>query len=321
MIKPMKSPYNLPSVLRPLQQAAGWLLCCGVPLVVLPAAHAAADDITAVSAKVSDGYVRAKQPNGSFEPETYAFGEGGNWGGAMHDDTIDKLKFIDVARTIAGPLATQSYVPTSDPGTARLLIMVYWGTTAGTSADSGSAAYKNLQASQAPPPPPPPPPPSGAAARAAGTSSAGPAAVPDDTPDQLMKIVLMQGHQRDRTDRQNAAILGYDSEWEATQGPELGVIASRRKDLIDEIEDNRYFVVLMAYDFQLVRKEKKHKLLWETRFSIRERGNDFSKQLAGMAQNASKYFGQDSHGLMRKPLPEGHVTLGDLKVIEVVPDK
>jgi len=38
-------------------------------------------------------------------------------------------------------------------------------------------------------------------------------------------------------------------------------------------------VVLMAYDFQLLWKEKKHKLLWETRFSIRQRHNDFDRQL------------------------------------------
>jgi hypothetical protein len=123
----------------------------------------------------------------------------------------------------------------------------------------------------------------------------------------------------------NARMLGYNAS--GMIGTDYGqwlaftALHSRSQDLIDEIEDNRYFVVLMAYDFQVLLKEKKHKLLWETRYSIRQRGNAFDRQLAAMTEYASKYFGQDTHGLLRKPLPEGHVTLGKLEVGEVVPDK
>ena len=105
------------------------------------------------------------------------------------------------------------------------------------------------------------------------------------------------------------------------RGLEMTALRFRRRDLIDELEENRYFVVLMAYDFQLQWKQKKHKLLWETRFSIQEHRNDFKLALPTMAQEASRYFGQDSHGLVRRPLPEGHVTLGEPKVIEVMPGK
>lgn len=292
-------------------------------MILSPASRATESDvITAVSSRVSDDYVRKKLPDGTLEPELYSFGEGGRWGGSMQDDTIDKLSFFAVARAIAGPLASQNYRPATDPGKTKLLIMVYWGTTAGTSNDSGSAAYQNLQSSQGPPPPPPPPPPNASEARAgAGKSAGANQGLRDDTADNLMAIVLMQNHQRDRIDRQNAVILGYDSELKDTEGLESTALRFRLHDLLDEIEESRYFVVLMAYDFQLLLKEKKHKLLWETRFSIRERRNDFSQQLAGMAESASKYFGQDSHGLLRKPVPEGHVTLGKLKVIETVPEK
>jgi hypothetical protein len=77
----------------------------------------------------------------------------------------------------------------------------------------------------------------------------------------------------------------------------------------------------MAYDFQLLWKQKKHKLLWETRFSIRQIHNDFDKQLEAMAENASQYFGQDTKGLIRKPLPEGNVKVGELKVLGIEPEK
>ena len=88
---------------------------------------------------------------------------------------------------------------------------------------------------------------------------------------------------------------------------------AKREELIEEIEQNRYFVVLMAYDFQLMWKQKKHKLLWETRFSISERRNQFDKALPVMGQYASRYFGQDSNGLSRTRVPEGQVKVGEPK--------
>jgi hypothetical protein len=108
---------------------------------------------------------------------------------------------------------------------------------------------------------------------------------------------------------------------EAAERFEQTPLQHRRDELVDELEDNRYFVVLMAYDFRLLWKEKKHKLLWETRFSIRQRHNDFDQQLAAMAADASRYFGQDTQGVIRTPLREGKVTLGQPKVIDVEPEK
>jgi hypothetical protein len=88
-----------------------------------------------------------------------------------------------------------------------------------------------------------------------------------------------------------------------------------REDIVDDVEENRYFVVLLAYDFQTLWKHKQRKLLWETRFSIRERGHDFGKELGAMAQFASRYFGKDSDGLIRKPMRDVRITIGDPKFL------
>ena len=77
----------------------------------------------------------------------------------------------------------------------------------------------------------------------------------------------------------------------------------------------------MAYDFQLMWKEKQHKLLWETRYSIRQRRHRFDEQLATMTSFAMPYFGQSSHGLIRNRVPDGKVTVGDLKVLGTTPEK
>jgi hypothetical protein len=110
----------------------------------------------------------------------------------------------------------------------------------------------------------------------------------------------------------NAGILGY--------GDELAKYGLGRRfeqsDINEELDSSRYFVVLMAYDFQSMWKEKKHKLLWEARFSIREQGNDFTVALPAMAQYASEFFGRDSHGLLRTRVPDGRIYMGDPTVIE-----
>lgn len=268
----------------------------------------AGEGVTAVASNASSDYVRAKLPDGSFQPEYYSFGKGGCWGGEIHDPTIDKLGFLDVAHVIAAPLATQKYLPARDPKTTRLLIMVYWGTTAVPEGSNNSIAYSNysnaestLKAAMNPFNPEP--------------IMAQNAAIAQWS--AAMTIVNIENQQRTHTNWRNAAMLGYDSA--GVIGTEYGnhvrgsALGEYRDELVDEIEENRYFVVLMAYDFQLLWKERKHKLLWETRFSIREANHQFDRDLPSMAQYASQYFGQDSHGLVRRIVPMGHVDIGSVK--------
>jgi len=65
--------------------------------------------------------------------------------------------------------------------------------------------------------------------------------------------------------------------------------------------------------------KKQRKLLWETRFNIRQRGNDFDKELGNMALIASRYFGKDSDGLIRKSFTDAKVTLGEAKLVGFEP--
>jgi hypothetical protein len=242
------------------------------------------DTTTAVFSGVSEDYARNKLPDGTYGSESYAFGKGGYYGSGSSDATIDGESFMSIAQNIAQPLADHNFVPTRDPKKAKLLIMVYWGATRGT-VDPASENFIY-----------------GRVGRPKGVNWS----------TELLGPVSYQGGLEDL---RNAMILGYAGDIAATH-PRIGVIHNvKRDDLIDDIEHNRYFVVMMAYDFQMMWREKKHKLLWETRFSIREQGNDFAKMLPGMARYASQYFGQDSHGLVRRALPEGNVEIGVLQTL------
>jgi hypothetical protein len=270
------------------------------------------NDITAVTSRKNSSYIRIQLPNGTYVPETYVFGPGGVWEGEKVDATIDRLTFSDVAHMMAGPLAGQNYIPGKDPGTTKLLIMVYWGTSHGTEHASESNGYQNLsKANEA----------VDRAQMAVHASSAGKDgarsmqqlhAAQDDMTTSIAAVAA-ENHARNQSDYLNVNMLGYDSWWDATQKYVGTPLDFRRDDLLGEIEEDRYFVVLMAYDFQQLWWKKKHRLLWETRFSIRERHHAFDQDLPSMAQYASTYFGQDSHGLVHKEVPMGHVDIGNMK--------
>jgi hypothetical protein len=276
-----------------------------------------AEEFEAVSSRESPDYIRAKLPDGTYKVETYAFGTGGYWSGPLDDKTIDRLGFMEVARTIAIPLANQQFLCSTDPKATKLLIMVYWGTTFAPEHASDSPVYQHLMDANA------------VLDRkgAPKTGKFGGALNMEGDPDfdavtVAIAAVQAENRMRDLSDRRNAMMLGYDSLWEATfDAPNGTPLELRKRDMLNELERDRYFVVLMAYDFQLLWKQKKHKLLWETRFSIDEHHNAFDKQLATMALDASKYFGQDSKGLTHELLPEGHVEIGNVKSLGVVPEK
>jgi hypothetical protein len=242
--------------------------------------------------------------------------------------TKDVLNFMDVAKAMAGPLARQGYVPSGDPQATRLLILVYWGTTHPPEHTSESAANENL-----------------AAANAAALAANHPQVVRFNPNDSMAPAQIAQGStehyairspaqidmdnaftgalaasaaedsQRNQADAVNARLLGYDTVREDAEQTRGTALEFRQRDLTAELEEHRYFVVLMAYDFQLMRKQKKAKLLWETRFSVRERTSDLGGQLAAMAESASRYFGRDSGKLVHAALPVGRVDVGPVKTI------
>jgi len=191
--------------------------------------------------------MRARQADGSFVPESDVFAQGGSWKGAMKDESIDDMSFMDVAHAIAYPLANQNYIPSRDPGKTKLLIMVYWGTTHGAGNASDSDLNQNLQAAEGRLSSGPP---------AKGLSLAG-LLPPHDLAiegalDGYVAEAAAENQQRRQNARINAMMLGYDSPWAKTAGDRRGTaLELEQRDLLNELDENRYFVVLMAYDFQL----------------------------------------------------------------------
>ncbi len=236
------------------------------------------ESLTAVSSSAHNGYVRTRQADGSYQPETFAFGNAGLLEAfqvdrfMVNDPTLDGVGFPAIARMLAKPLASQNYLPALDPKSTNLLIMVTWGRTIG----------------------------------GANTSD---------------------GNLRDYLNYNNARLLGFDSEGaiRAMVDPTAAfygrsfrsyILANVHANVLSAVEVNRYYAILRAYDFQSAWQQRKLKLLWVTRFSLSERRHDFERDLPAMAQDAALYFGQDSYGIVMKPIPEGRVHIGEVRQID-----
>ena len=266
--------------------------------------------LTAVYSRTSKDYARAQNPDGSFQQEGYVFKEGGNFGGPRVDVTMDKLNFDDISKVLVGPLSAQGYVQREDPMATKLLILVYWGTTIVPDDLNPRDRRESVQLNEQ--------------ALIAGDSvngSTGAAGAVNlqhfqSLMQQSSAFSYMEASQDSQTDAASANILGYTDEIFRTspRDPKMATLKQ-------EIERDRYYVVLLAYDYMAARRFGQHDLLWETRFSIQEQGNDFEQAFPLMASIAGKYFGQESHGLIHTNLGEGHVEVGEPKSLGTVPDR
>jgi hypothetical protein len=269
------------------------LLMIGLALLLsaasaAPAGAMGSDDITAVSSKVHNGYKRTLLADGSFKTETYGFAVGGVVSRrAAALESTSELSASD--STIDGVSFASISRIIQGPLAARRYVPT----------DDPKRANLLIVVFWG---------------RTVGTNSFG-----------GTSMAVVNGGDRDAIDMANAKLLGFDTEHVFDQGfqDHSNMMANIRREVssgtIDAIEDDRYFVVLQAFDFQELYLQKHIKLLWETRFSLSQRHHDFGQDLAGMTQIASEYFGADSQGLVTKPIPEGHVDVGETRNLGDVP--
>lgn len=285
-------------------------------VALLPAGVLCArENPVAVFSQVYNGYTRTKLPDGTFRPEAYTFGNGGFWDRPIADKEREKMTFLFVARSIAGHLEKLNYVPARSTDEVELLILVFWGTTQGTR-DNRRGDLVNLFSS------------TNSSISTAGFFDAASGIDPNSggsstsaatgAYDSALWQIAMGNRERDELDDRNARILGYT---ELLSRARFASHMTFAQDIIGEVGDNRYYVVLQAYDFKTALVEKKLKPMWTARLSVLENRNDFAESLDRMVTLAMPYLGQDSRGLRRDVTREGRVELGPLKVIETFPDK
>ena len=264
-------------------------------------------DAVTISASAIRGYERPLDVDGKPLPETYVFMEGLDLAGTTADGSSKQMGFDQIIRVLAVNLAKQNYFPTRDVPAANLVIRVYWGTTTvyedplkELSTEALNAAmqeYRNTIGA-----------PAGALGEAGTIADAG--AINQN----LRESWTSQMSAAAAVDR-NAALLGYQGTLERERAKP--VVTTTEMSLSNELNEERYFVVLVAYDYQRLKQEKKGKPLWITRLSIRSPGNNFTEAMPALAVAGADVFGKQIDGLVRvrANVADAQVKLDDLKFL------
>ncbi|MFZ5494175.1 MAG: hypothetical protein ACOZE5_02410 [Verrucomicrobiota bacterium] len=259
------------------------------------------NDAVTISATSAPGYVRPLDAEGRPRPESYVFTEGAYFGGTTVDGSLDRMTFDSLTRVLAVNLAAQEYYPTKELASANLLIRVFWGATEVFNDPQKTFAVDALNS---------------ALSSYGSTYAANETADPGDINVAMEQIGAGQENAGVAA-RRNAALLGYRRTLDrlsrkAMPSPEEVALRT-------ELSEERYFVVLMAYDYQFMRREKKPKLLWVTRLSMRGPGNNFTEALPALALAGAEAYGRSLDRLHRVRVNDRkvEVIMGDLKILGV----
>ncbi|MDQ5980818.1 MAG: hypothetical protein QG602_3796 [Verrucomicrobiota bacterium] len=319
---------------------------CRVTVIMIVLAGAvigsAAETVaTAVYSRVSKGYKREKAKDGSFLPEYYAMTNGGRIDGTSSDITVDRVTYAEVAEITRQLLGNQNYHLAQSKEQAKLLLVLNWGSTIapnGMHQQQNIASLRSAMASLGMDQHRLNNPASSdeGAARPvyegqdlAGNATKGFNRSPQWATNEEMAVVnaansvessfvqsLSDDRVRDRLNEANARVLGYlDDLADANDIRRYAGGGDRYNDLIGDVEESRYYIVVSAYDLHELEKKNKKKLLWQTRVSVRSPGNSFNETYLAMLKNASQYFGLNSGKLVRGEGTKGTVELGELKFL------
>lgn len=293
---------------------------CGVICAVQTAFAGSDSVVTAVYSKVSNGYQRERLADGSPKREYYALAKGVYVPGVGADPSIDKVRYPQVAKLVAQFLALENYYLAENAKSADLLLSITWGKTAPFSdsvyrsnTDSFFSASNALSLANRNVPIGNGRGPDGIQSPAASVRDA----VRSEFEGEMYKMMMFE-NARLQADQHNARLLGYVDEINYRDTPaRFAGAGDAYLDLWDDIENERYYVIIAAYDFREMAKTKgeKPKMLWSTRVSVRAQGNRFNETLAAMLKRAAPYFGENTGRLIRRYEPTTKVEFGDLQFV------
>lgn len=251
-----------------------------------------------VDSEASESYQKTQATRSPDDIETIHFMEGQYFGGLSKDKSLERVSFQEIVDGLAPNLAKQNYLPGDDVRTGDLLLVVHYGVAAVdtpwdelmgiTSEEEEAMIYGSTVGSDNP-----------------------------DTGDFELSVDVSYDT---RPSNQlpgagsNAQLLGYDRQFQKRD-----LSYNEEFELRTDLEDDRYFIIVMAYDCQKLINEGEYKLEWSTRFSVRSPGTNFEEAHFALGRAAASFFGKQLDTLERASVPFGRdveVGIGELEVVE-----
>lgn len=299
------------------------LLFRSLPLLFLLAVapDLKAEKLVVVRSTAISKYLENRMKDDKRQPQSYVFTAGRYFAGSTHDNSLDKTSFQTIAEQLALDLRKQDFYPAASLAKADLLLVVHWGVTYGHNRDTAAMAMSvdNLASLKIE---------SEIAqlewdeAKAAGRFLESDAAqgrlnqFQNETRSSLEDIARNEPAR----DEDNATLLGLRSELEDPNTSPFG--DDRLQTLSDMTKEERYFVIVMAYDVPTLVGKKKLKRVWTLRASIGSAGVNFHQALDRMGNIAARYFGTRQEGVVFDRTGDreskGRVDLGELIILGTV---
>lgn len=241
-----------------------------------------------------EDYVASKETEGGeARYETYHILKGEHYGGNIRDKSLREVEFAEVAIALAQEMRARNYYPATVQDQGDFLIVVHWGVT--MAEDPLEDAFED-------------------------PDSFVEQDVFDDQDDLRFDDELEEDDYvfADQRMKMNAELTGFNrfiSGQKVSQHTEW--------EFKDMLREERYFMILMAYDWQKLRTEKERVLMWSTRFSLRANSTNFKDAHFALSRGASRFFGtnlEGAPGRARVNLGPGEIDIGELEVVETAED-
>lgn len=281
-------------------------LLLAVALLCLAAAPAHAKKRVAVKTDASPAFLELREQ--SERPLTYVFAEGEFFGDSTRGNKIAKTELRSILEMLAEDMVQQNFFPTTDTAAADMLIVVHWGGLEKpddpTRLMALERAFEGLRES--------------AIQQSAG---GGGESDPFNSFDPMETRFEMLQHSTDvQSDQMSedriARIIGFDEE--LAKERQKPFASTLEETLLHQLQEERYLVILMAWDNKALAADGSKELLWTARLSMKALGSNFEEAVALMSGAAADFYGTDSGGLKTRVYKrsEYKVEMGEIEVVE-----
>jgi hypothetical protein len=288
---------------------------CGVLSFLLSAHRAEGSDIVTVRVWADPAYLAQKAAHGSSDKTTYIAAQGEYFDSTYRDPSVSRASLGKILGFLAPTLTKQGYYPAKDVKSAAQLLVVHWGTTMGNmneyvQAEANLADRRPLFHVH------------GIDFDVITPTLAAPTGLtmaPDHSDDAYAAAYatnVAQVTAQSMTTSSAEGLLGYAKQLSRERKKLLTSDVERT--LEANMQEDRYFVILQAYDFQKLQNAGGRKLLWSAHMSVRAPGLNFSLALPRMGQVAADLYGQSNDEVVTgkfQPGKTGSVEIGPLTVL------
>ncbi len=239
-----------------------------------------------INAKASESFQEYELNRDQDIPIRYIMVEGKYFTGHLRDKGLETYTFSEMADSLAATLKKQNYEVTFDKDQSDLVIMVSWGMSVVEIDESEDWAFDSIDEMQE---------------------------VMTGGEEGEMEVFRPANYERIDENR-SMKLMGFDS----VLDNDSWIVTQEKVELASNLESERYFLIVSAFEAQPFIAGEKPVVAWITRYSVDAKRLNFAEAVSTLNHAASGYFGKNSDKLLKAYVNDGDVKAGELEVVDTV---